>query len=443
MRSIRLFASCALAAVVAAGPSPGNAGAAAATVSSSILPNGITVVTRERPGSQVFALDTAVRAGARYEADATASAARVLESALMLGTEQYPTRDDLVRAITGRGGDLSVSAGREILEVGLTVGLPDADLALTVLSEVLLHSAFDPDIIEREREVILQQVQEREDEPEDVAVDTLYSTVFTEHPLANLPYGTSAGVESLTVEALRGFWRERLVGPNVLVAVVSGMPHDQVVAKLTTALAELPAGPVPAANYRDLLPPTPQVIRLPLGTDQSHVFIGAPVPGVATEDRAALRVLNAVLGRTSGRLFSEIRDKHGLAYSAYSSVAQFVDGGVFLVYAGTQPQTAEAVLALLQAELTRIREEPIGDAELRNAIGGELGSRILGVETSANEALFLARDIMFGVPSEELQAAQLRAVTPADVQRVARRYLDPDRLIAVMTGPLATDEATP
>jgi predicted Zn-dependent peptidase len=442
VHSIRLFASCALAAVVAASPSGGSAGAAP-LVSSSVLPNGVTVVTRERVGSQVFAIDTAVRAGARYEQPTTASAARVLESALMLGTERYPTRDDLVRAIAGRGGDLSVSAGREILEVGVTVGLPDADLALDVLAEVLLRSAFDPDALEREREVILQQVQEREDEPEDVAADAIYTTVFGDHPLASLPYGTSAGVSALSVDALRGFWRTRLVGPNVLVSIVSGMPHEQVVEKLTAVLADLPAGPVPAVNYRDLSPPAARTLRLPLGTDQSHVYIGAPVPGVATEDRAALRVLNAILGRTSGRLFSEVRDKRGLAYSAYSSVAQFVDGGVFLVYAGTQPQTAEAVLTLLQSELARIREQPIDEAELRNAVGGELGSRILGVETSANEALFMARDIMFGIPTEEIQAAQLRAVTAADVQRVARRYLDPSRLSVVMTGPPATGEATP
>jgi zinc protease len=385
----------------------------------------------------------AVRAGARYEGQATASAARVLESALLLGTEQYPTRDELVRAIAGRGGDLSVSAGREILEVAVTVGLPDADLATNVLAEVLLRSTFDPEALEREREVLLQQVQEREDEPEDVAADAIYTTVIGDHPLAHLPYGTSAGVKALSVEALRGYWHERLVGPNVLVSVVSGMPHEKVVAKFAAALADLPAGPVPAVNYRALVPTEARTLRLPIGTDQSHVFVGAPLPGVGTEDRAALRVLNAVLGRTSGRLFSEVRDKRGLAYSAYSSVAQFVDGGVFLVYAGTQPQTAEAVLSLLRSELARIRDEPIGEAELQNAIGGELGSRILGIETSTNEALYVARDIMFGIPSEEIQAAQLRAVTAADVQRVARRYLDPSRLSVVMTGPLATGETTP
>jgi len=441
---MRLFASCALVAAVAAGSTPHGAGAAA-PITSAVLPNGVTIVARERPGSQVLAIDVAVRAGARYETAESASAARFLESALLLGTERWPTRDALVRAISGRGGDLAVTAGREIVEVSTTVGLPDAELALDVLEDVLLHSAFDPEAIEREREVILQQVQEREDEPEDRASDALFQTVFAGHPLSNLPYGTSEGVEGLTVEELQRYWRERLVGPNVLVAVVSGLPHDEVVAKLGRALGGIPAGPVPALNYGDIPAATARSVELPLGADQSHIFIGMPVPGVSTEDRAPLRVLNAVLGRSSGRLFSEIRDRRGLAYSAYSSVSQFVDGGIFYVYAGTTPRMADTVLGLLKSELERIREQPIDATELQNAIGGEIGSRTIGVETSANEALYMARDTVFGIPPREVQAAQVRAVTAADVQRVARQYLDPAQFSVIVTGKLPTGagEATP
>jgi predicted Zn-dependent peptidase len=419
--------------------------AAAGPITSAVLPNGVTIVARERPGSQVLAIDVAVRAGARYEGATTTSATRFLESALLLGTERWPTRDALMRAVTGRGGELSVSAGREIVEVSTTVGLSDAELALDVLEEILLRSAFDPDAFEREREVILQQVQERQDEPEDHAADVLYQTVFAGHPLSNLPYGTPEGVEALAVEELEHYWRERLVGPNVLVAVVSGLPHDEVVERLGRAFGGIPAGPVPSLNYRDIPTPAARTVELPVGTDQSHVYVGMPVPGVATEDRAPLRVLNAVLGRSSGRLFNEIRDKRGLAYSAYSSVSQFVDGGIFYAYAGTTPRSADTVLNLLKAELERIREQPIDQLELQNAIGGEIGSRVIGVETSANEALYMARDTMFGLPPREIQAAQTRAVTVADVQRVARRYLDPSRLSVIVTGKVAASSgaATP
>jgi predicted Zn-dependent peptidase len=433
VRPIRLLASCALAAAVAASPSPRPAGAAA-PITSTVLPNGVTIVARERPGSQVLAIDIAVRAGARYEDASTASAARFLESALLLGTEQWPSRDELVRVITSRGGDLSVTAGREIVEVTAAVGMPDADVALDVLREIVLRSQFDPEAIEREREVILQQVQEREDEPEDHAADVLYQTVFAGHPLANLPYGTPEGVEKLTVPALQSYWQDRVVGPNVLISVVSGLPHDDLVERLGAAFGAIPKGPVVALNYGDVPPASERTVQIPMGSDQSHLYIGAPIPGVATEDRAPLRVLNAVLGRTSGRLFTEVRDKRGLAYSAYSSVSQFVDGGIFFVYAGTQPRTADAALDVLKAELRRIREQPIEDEELENAIGGEIGARTISVETSANEALYMARDTAFGVPPREVQADQVRAVTKADVQRVARTYLDPSHFSIVVTG---------
>jgi predicted Zn-dependent peptidase len=434
LRPGRLFTACALAAAVAAGSGPHDAGTAGA-IQSSVLSNGITVMTRQRPGSQVLAIDAAVRAGARFETQRTASAARFLESALLLGTERWPSRDALVRAIAGRGGDISVAAGREVVEVTVTVGLPDAALAWDVLGEILLRSKLDADDLEREREVVLQQVQEREDEPDEHASDVLFATVFQGHPLAHLPYGTSAGVEQLQLDDLRAYWHERLVGPNVLVAVVSGLPHDEVVAKLGTALADLPPGPVPGLNYDDVPRQAPRMVALDQGTDQAHVYIGMPIPGVGNADRAPLRVLNAVLGRTSGRLFTEIRDRRGLAYTAYSSVAQFVDGGIFLVYAGTKPSTAQDVLDVLKAELQRIREQPIDNAELQNAIGGEIGSRTLALEASANEALYMARDAMFGAPAREIQVAEVRAVTAADVQRVAQTYLDPDRFSVVVVRP--------
>ena len=191
-----------------------------------------------------------------------------------------------------------------------------------------------------------------------------------------------------------------------------------------------------ALNYGDIPTPAARTVELKLGTDQAHVFVGVPVSGVTTQDRAPLRVLNAILGRTSGRLFTEIRDKRGLAYTAYSSVSQFVDGGIFMVYAGTQAPTADAVLGLLKTELQRIREQPVDDAELQNAINGEIGGRTIAVETSANEALYMARDTLFGVPPRELQAAETRAVTAADVQRVAQKYLDPSRLSVVVTRPV-------
>ena len=397
-----------------------------------MLPNGVTVVTRQRPGSQVVAIDLAVRAGARYETASTASAARVLESALLMGTEQWPSRDLLLRTISGRGGQLSVVAGREIVEVSVAVSLPDLDHALDVLGDVVLRSRFDPDDLERERAVILGQIQEHEDEPEEHAGDVFYETVFAGHPLSNRPTGTLAGASALTVDELRAYWKERLVGPNVIVGVVSGLSDEAVVERLGAALGGIPDGPATASNYRDLPAPTMQTLRVPGGSDQAYVYVGAPLPAIGNPDRAPLRVLSAILGRTSGRLFSEIRDRLGLAYSTYAAVPQFPDGGAFFAYAGTAPATANQVTELLKSELARMVDTPPSATELQNAIEGEIGSRTVSSETSPSEVIWLTRDTVFGLPPREIQAAQLRAVTPADVQRVARLYLDPARFTIVV-----------
>lgn len=401
----------------------------------SSLPNGMTVVTRQRAGSRVLAIDLAVRAGARYEAPETAGAARFLQQALLLGTARWPSRDRLLRAITARGGELTAMAGREVIEVRLVVELADLDHGLALLRDIVTASRFDPAALERERGVILQRVADREDDPENRAIDLLFDAIFAGHPLANRPTGTVEGVRALSLEALRDYWGSRVAGPNIIAGVVSGIEHAAVVERMAVAFGDVPAAPAQPSNAAPfpLAPATADTIGA--GTSQAHVFIGVPVPGVTAADRAPLRVANAVLGRTSGRLYVEIRDRRGLAYSTSSSVAQYADGGIAYLHVGTDPVNVETVHALLLAELTRLRDEPLGPDELENARRGEVGARILGREASRDEATSLARDTVYGLPPATAQDVQLLAVTADDVRRVAREYFDPARLTVVVARP--------
>ncbi|MCC6174677.1 MAG: insulinase family protein [Chloroflexi bacterium] len=400
------------------------------------LANGAAVVTRERPASQVVAVDLAIRAGSRYEGPATDSAAQLLEHALLLGTAHWPTRDELLRAIGGRGGELGISAGRELLEVTLAIGLPDLDLGLRVLRDVLAAACFDEAAIGREREVILQQLQEREDDPETHARDRLFDVVFAGHPLGRRPSGTPEGVRSLSVERLRSFWAEHRVAPRIVAGVVSGLGHDEAVERLDGLLGDFPGGETasPLASWPAGVPAS---LDLPIGTDQAHAFVAATVPGVRDEDRSALRALNAILGRVSGRLFVEIRDRRGLAYTAYSTLAQYSDGGIFLTYAGTDPEDLDAVVGLLRTEIRRLADDGVSETELQRAVRGEIGAWVVGLETSGAEAVAMTRDAVHGLPPRDEQAAQLRMVTPDDIQRIARTYLADERLSVVVTRPPA------
>ena len=399
------------------------------------LPNGLTVATRQRSGSRVLAIDLAVRAGARYETPETASAARFLQQALLLGTARWPSRDQLLRAITSRGGELTVTAGREVIEVRLVVELADLDLGLAVLRDVVTASRFDPDLLGRERGIILQRLADREDDPENRAIDVLFDAVFAGHPLANRPTGTVEGVRALPLDAPRQYWESRVVGPNLIAGVVSGLEHEAVVARMEAAFGDLPVGPAQPSNAAPFPVAPPASATIEAGTNQAHVFVGIPVPGVTAADRAPLRVANAVLARTSGRLYAEIRDRRGLAYSTSSSVAQYADGGIAYAHAGTDPVNVETVRALLVAELLRLRDEPLDPVELDNARRGEVGARILNRETSRDEATNLARDAVYGLPPATEQDAQLLAVTTDDVRRVAREYFDPARMTVVIARP--------
>ncbi len=403
-----------------------------------MLPNGVTVVSRQRTGSQVVAIAVAVRAGARYEDGPTLGAARVLESALTLGTARRPSRDELVRSITSRGGRLDVSAGREVMEVNTVVGLSDFELGLETVADILRSSSFDDAAIEAERQVILHELDEREDDAEEVAGDLLFDTVFAAHPLVRRPTGTREGVGAVQVDHVREFWRTRLVGPSTFVAVVSGLRHAEVVALLATAFGQLPPSPDADPNLAPLPSRAGEVVELSAGAEQSYVFVGAPVPGVA-EDRAPLRILRSVLGRTSGRLYAEIRDRQGLAYSTSAALAQYADAGIFYVYAGTEAASADRVAELLAGELRRIRDVPVSEGELKDAIGNEVGSQVVSEERSRSEAIALARSAAFGLPEREQEVAALRAVTAADVQRVARRYLEPGRLTVVISRPESSE----
>jgi predicted Zn-dependent peptidase len=433
-----LVTSALACALVVASASPGVG--AATPAEHTTLGNGISVVSRQRHGSQVVAIDLAVRAGARHEDEVSGSAAHFLEHALLLGTERRPTRDQLLRSITSRGGRLGVTAGREIVELTVNVGLPELDLGLDVLHDVLTASRFDEQALEAERRVILQELAQRADDPETVASDALFDTLFTGHPLQHPPSGTREGVQRLTVDRLRSFWQRRLVGDNIIVGVVSGLDHAAVVERLEAALGAIPAGPPSERKLVPLPLDGAASLTLPAGTDQAHVFVGARLPGVATPDRAALRVASTVLGRSGGRLFTEIRDRRGLAYSTYAAVPQYTDGGIFLMYAGTEGANASEVADLLLAELARLREEPVAPPELADAIGSDVGAQVIADETSRAEAITLTRSIVFGLPPRDEEERRLRAVTAEDVRRVANAYLSPGRLTVLIARPAADGE---
>ncbi|MBX5492117.1 MAG: insulinase family protein, partial [Chloroflexi bacterium] len=208
-----------------------------------MLPGGLAVLVEERPGTGLVALEFAVLAGARYESADTAGAAAFLEQLLQEGTPTRPTRRDVFRSITARGGDLTITSGWERVRLAAEVASEDFDLALDVLADVLLHSRFAPERMEAARERILANIAEREDSPAQYLSDLAIATALGDPELRHLPSGSREGVQALSHEQLLRYRDAHFVTGNVVVAVAGDVRREEVVPKIAAALAELPQGP--------------------------------------------------------------------------------------------------------------------------------------------------------------------------------------------------------
>ena len=411
-------------------------GLAGAPFTRDVLPGGLVVLIEERPGSGLVAMEVAVLAGARYERDATAGAAPFMERLLAAGTPTRPSRRDVLRAITSRGGDVGVSVGWERLRLTAETAAEDFDVALDLLSDMLLNSLFSRDRFEAERELILQDLAERRDNPSSYFGDVLYATVLGDPELRHLPAGSPEAVAGLTHDALLRFRADHVVRGNTVIGVAGDVSRAEILPKIAQAFAALPPGP----RQRPRPVPTaapPRQVSLALGSEQANIGVGVRAPSATAGERPALAIAVSLLGAGGQRLYQEIRDRRGLAYATGAGMLQMGDLGVLSASAGTDPANTAEVLGLLHAELARLREAPPSDEEVARAIAYYVNGQAVDLETNSARAGDLTyRETLYGTaPPRDYFIGLLRGVRPADVYAVAQRYLTPDRLITVVLGP--------
>jgi predicted Zn-dependent peptidase len=400
------------------------------------LENGMSLVTGRRPDAETVSITLAVRGGARFETEDTASAAHFLEHMYLQGTPSRPSRDEVLRTVTSRGGTLNVGTGWEFLDLTVVMAPEDFTVAVDLLWDILARSTFDPDRLEHQRGLILQELAERRDSPTAVAFDLFYNTLFRSHSLRFLPSGTVEGVSRMTREALVRYRDERVVPAGIVAGVVSPFSHQEVLAQFQRTLGELPKRPAPSVAGEP--PPTArkQEVDLAAGRNQATVILGSPTPGLNHPDRYPLWMLQTILGPGGGRLFYDIRDVHGLAYDTSMRLALTAESGSIMAYAGTDPDNVDAVVQLLGQHLARMRDELVTEKEREQAIGFLVGGTVVGLESGAAFAGQLAHNTALGLPltTAELEAS-LRAVTREEIQRVAQQYLSADLLTRVVVRP--------
>lgn len=408
-------------------------------ISTTELANGLTVVTEHMPGSSSVALGFWVDAGSRDEQPPIAGASHFLEHLLFKGTETRSAQD-IAEAIEAVGGEMNAFTTKEYTAFYVRLLDEDLELGLDILSEIMWGPAFRLEEIDAERQVILEEINMHEDEPSDLVHDVLQEAMYPGHPLGREVLGDRSTITAMSREDISGYFGEHYRPRSIVFAAAGNVDGDGVAAGIERRFTG-PAGTGPARPADGLAPPKPLAVTT-RKTEQAHVAVGMQGLARDDDDRFALAVLNQVLGGgMSSRLFQEVREKRGLAYSVYSYRAAYLETGLLAIYAGTSPNRVPTVLAVVEAELERLLQDEVPERELAVARGHVKGSMVLALEDSSSRMSRIGRSQLVhrSIMSLEEMVERTEAVTAADVRRVIERVVGGSRSLAVV-GPFTEDE---
>jgi len=419
-----------------------------AIVRRSVLPGGLRVLTEHVPGLRSATIGAWVPVGSRDERDGHFGSTHFLEHLLFKGTPSR-TAFDIAESFDAVGGEANASTGKESTCYHARVLDSDLPMAVDVITDMVTSALLAPDELEMERGVILEELAMNDDDPGDVVHEQFAAAVLGTHPLGRPIGGTPDTIRAVPRDAVVGHYREHYQPRTLVISAAGGVDHDALVAQVTAALEaggwSAPAGTLPVARrpwdgtdaQPDGVPGRGTEIEVHRATEQAHLIIGGT--GITATDprRFAMSVLSAVLGGgMSSRLFQEIREKRGLAYSTYCFAQGHADTGLFGLYAGCAPGKVDEVATLLVAELERMAAEPITPAELARATGQLSGGMVLGMEdTGARMSRLGKAEMVHGeLASISEQLERIRAVTAEEVRALAESLASRPRS-RVLVGP--------
>ncbi len=401
------------------------------------LPSGARVVTEAMPSVRSVSLGLWIGTGSRDESEAQAGLSHLLEHLLFKGSERYGSQeiDELFDAM---GAELNAGTGKEATSVYARVLDDHLERALDVMGDMVFRPALRD--VESEREVILEEIAMYEDDPQDKVFDVLGEAVFGSHPLGRAIIGRAEVVAGTPVEEIAAFHRERYRPGNVVVAAAGSLDHDELVALVEARVSEQ------RAAREEPAPELPLELERRVrferkDTEQYHVCLGGP--GLARDDerRYALRVLDTVFGgSSSSRLFQEIREKRGLAYSVYSFSGQYAGAGQVGIYLGTRGENLSAACEVTAREFARLREEPATAAELVRAKENLKGRMVLSLESTSARMNRLGSSVLADLPLLSLEETMERvdAVRVEDLAALAAELFAPGQLSVAGIGPEAS-----
>jgi zinc protease len=405
------------------------------------LANGVRLIVKEHHAAPLVALRAAALGGLLLERQETSGINNFLAGLVTRGTRHH-SRESLGRAVESLAGSLDGFSGRNSFGLRGQFISRYAEEGIELFLETLRHPTFPQDEIEKRRRELLIALANRDDEPAQRAIELFYAAHFPDHPYGMPVIGSRASLLAFTRRMLMDYYRRLLVPSRLVVSAVGDLDPVWMLDRLEAALAELGTiqplkRPAPPA-----LPAKPRRVVRRLDRQQTHFVLGVRGGRVTDSDRAVLKTMEAILSRQGGRLFLELRDRQGLAYSVSAFSSEGVDPGVFAVYFACAPEVVDRAIRGVLVELARLRDEPVSAGELAQARKYLLGSYEISLQTNTSQGDELAFNELYGlgIDGGDRYREALAQVTPSAVQAAARGYLTLNAYTLAVVGPRPAGE---
>jgi predicted Zn-dependent peptidase len=403
------------------------------------LDGGERIVTERVRSVRSIAIGMWIGAGSRDESAHNAGISHFIEHLLFKGSSRF-SGVQIAQVFDGLGGELNAATAKEYTVLYARVLDAHLEPALDVMSDMLLAPTFDADELTSEREVVLEEIAMYEDSYHDLAHDLISIAVFSDHPLGRPVIGTADAVNAMNSETVREYHANRYVGSNIVIAAAGNLEHEPLAHAIEQRFARYAKLPDPAAGVRPVWvgESHPQIRFQTKTSEQYHVCLGGIGLPRSDRRRFAASLLDSILGGSaSSRLFQEIREKRGMAYSVYTFASQYADTGMVGVYVGTREDNLAECMRITAEQLTLMGAGDIEPAELQRAKENLKGRIMLSMESTSNRASRLGKSVL--TDSELLSldriCAEIDAVDPDAVAALARQLFAPERLSVAGIGP--------
>jgi len=402
------------------------------------LRNGTRIASAEMPHMQSVSVGIWAGIGGRFETKAQSGISHFIEHLMFKGTKSRSPKQ-IIQAVEGIGGYLNAFTTEDHTCYYAKAGSQHLGQLCDVLCDMYLHSTFDPTEIEREREVIREEILMYKDNPAQHAQELLSETMWPAHPLGRPLTGTVETISKFTRDEMMRFMNEHYNGRTTIVTVAGKAKHEDVVARIAPLLEKVPVGKTPRYARCRLTDSDPKVSLVTQDTEQTHLAMGFYAFGRADERRFALKLLSVILGENmSSRLFQKLREKYGFCYSVQTGMVSLADAGLINIYAGLDTAKLHRAVRVILQELERICHNAPSRSELQKAKDYTIGQTLMGLESTTNQMMWMGESVLsyrkILDPSEVEQ--KITAVTPEAVRDVACYCLKRARLGLAIVGPV-------